>query len=130
MEESKKLTRVATRIAKDRVAISYKQFFNQYMKYNSPFMVVVKEDKNIEIPDMNTKDEDFEIFYRALANKLLDPAMVNKVKMVFKKPQEKIPVNVMRSVPMADRIMEFAKQIVHKFDSGLEARLKAKYGRS
>lgn len=124
-----KLTRVAHRISSMRVAISYKQYFNQYMRYNSPFREMVEDEADLEVPNINSSDEDFEKYYTGVANKLLRPEIINKIKTITKKPQEKIPVNVFRKIPLIDSILFFASNIVHKFSSDLEAKLKAKYGR-
>ena len=124
-----KLHSIASRVATVRVAISYKQYFNQYMRLNSPFREMVEGDADLEVPTMDSSDDDFEKYYKAVAEKLVEPAMVNKIKLVVKKPQEKIPVYVFRKVPLIDSILYFAANIIHKFDSSLEAKLKAKYGR-
>jgi len=124
-----KIERVAQKLARVRVAISYKQYFNQYMRINSPFREVIEGDKDIEIPTMDSTDEEFESFYEAVAEHLLKPDLVNKIRLMVKKPQEKIPVNTLRKLPMVDSILYFASNIVHKFSSELEARLKAKYRR-
>lgn len=124
-----KITRVAHKLTRVHVAISYKQYFNQYMRINSPFREIIENDKDIEIPTMDSTDEEFEKFYEAVAEHLLKPDLVNRIKIMVKKPQEKIPVNILRKLPMVDSILYFASNIVHKFSSELEARLKAKYRR-
>lgn len=123
------LIHIANRVAFNHISISYRQYFNKYMRLDSPLRKLVEKDTDLVTPDMNSTDEEYKVFYAAIANKLLEPSVVSKVRQMNMRPQEKIPIMTFKSVPLLDSILMFAKDIVHKFDSNLESRIKMKYKR-